>query len=335
MSNPPLARNYRLNGFNLQVLCSEVLAEVLDDRFRLLPSSGPRHGETIFFDFRAIHHGEGHFVERPLQQGRAFYELASGQASYFPSTDQLYLSYEDGLRALGKLSESCASFSIVESEPANLFMASHLMLTILLVEFFKRHRLYCMHAAGFSKDGKAILIPGTSGAGKSTLAISLLRSGFGYLSDDMVFLGRRSSELRVLGFPEDVDVSDQTIRFFPELDFLGRIAKPVGSPKRHVRPDEIYHAPIVGDARPGAIVFPRISASEKSSLRSINADEALFELVSNVLLTEKTSSQNHLNMLTELARQTPCYRLEAGRDFDRIPTLLSELLRGVQEVMHA
>ena len=86
------------------------------------------------------------------------------------------------------------------------------MLTILLVEMLKRRGCYSMHAAGFSKDGKVILIPGTSGAGKSTLAITLLRGGFGYLSDDMVFLRRSSDGLRVLGFPEDVDVSDQTIR---------------------------------------------------------------------------------------------------------------------------
>ena len=98
-----------------------------------------------------------------------------------------------------------------------------------------------MHAAGFSKDGKVILIPGTSGAGKSTLAITLLRGGFGYLSDDMVFLQRRSDGLGVLSFPEDVDVSDQTINFFPELEFLralsqvGRVGENPGPSGRGLR----------------------------------------------------------------------------------------------------
>jgi hypothetical protein len=217
----------------------------------------------------------------------------------------------------------------------NLFMASHLLFTILLVEMLKRRGCYSIHAAGFSHDGKAILIPGTSGAGKSTLAITLLRGGFGYLSDDMVFLQRHSGRLQVLGFPEDVDVSDQTINFFPELDFLSRSPKVGGWPKKRVRADEIYGAELVREARPGAIVFPRISVDGRSALRPIGADEALLELVSNVLLTEAGSCQRHLNILSELAKQTPCYRLETGRDFDRIPFLLSELLSGSREEIHA
>jgi hypothetical protein len=198
----------------------------------------------------------------------------------------------------------------------------------------KRRGCYSMHAAGFTKDGNAILIPGTSGAGKSTLAITLLRSGFGYLSDDMVFLRRGSDGLKVLGFPEDVDVSYQTISFFPELDFLGQSPKAVGWPKRQVRADEVYGAELVREARPGAIVIPQISGKGRSAVRPIEADEALFEMVSNVLLTEGRSCQSHLDILTELVRQTPCYRLATGRDFDRIPILLRELLNGSREEIH-
>jgi hypothetical protein len=209
------------------------------------------------------------------------------------------------------------------------------MFTILLVEILKRRSCYSMHAAGFSKDGKAILIPGTSGAGKSTLAITLLRSGFDYLSDDMVFLQRRSDGLGILSFPEDVDVSDQTIRFFPELDFLRSSPKSVAWAKRQVRADEVYGVEMVREARPGAIVLPKISAKERSVVRPIDADEALLEMVSNILLTEARSCQSHLDILTELVRQTPCYRLETGRDFDCIPILFRELLNGSREEVHA
>jgi hypothetical protein len=327
-------RNYRFHGLNLRVSCSAAIAKSLDSRFRLLPSDEV-HGQTIFFDFQSVAGGKQHTIRRPLEQGRVFYELGSGEACYFQASDQLYLSFRDGVRALSRLSQSCACFSIIESDPVNLFMASHLMLTILLVEMLKRRGCYSLHAAGFSQDGRAILIPGTSGAGKSTLAITLLRSGFGYLSDDMVFLRRNSGELHVLGFPEDVDVSDQTIDFFPELDFLKRSPKAAGWPKRQVRADEVYGVDRVCEALPGAIVFPQISANGRSALGPIGADEALLELVSNVLLTEGRSCQSHLNILTELARHTPCYRLETGRDFDRIPVLMRELLSGSREEIHA
>jgi hypothetical protein len=59
------------------------------------------------------------------------------------------------------------------------------------------------------------------------------------------------------------------------------------------------------------------------------------ELVSNVLLTDAPSCQKHLNILTALSKQTPCYRLETGRDFDHIPALLSELLTASPEAIHA
>jgi hypothetical protein len=325
VSNLRQTRSYSISGLNLRVLCSEALGRILDSRFHLL-ASGNSNRETISIDFQSVSGGKQHCIERPLGQGRAFYQLASGEALYFAATDRLYLSYGDGVRALVNLGQSRASFSVVESDPVNVFLASHLFLTISLVELLKRHGLFSMHAAGFSKHHRAILIPGTSGAGKSTLAITLLRGGFGYLSDDMVFLQRRSGELQVLGFPEDVDVSDQTINFFSELAFLGHSPKAAGSPKRQVRPDEVYGVELVNHVVPGAIVFPRISPSRKSSLRSIGADEALLELVSNVLLTDAPSCQKHLNILTELAKQTACYRLETGRDFDHIPALLSELL---------
>jgi hypothetical protein len=327
-------RNYRFHGLNLRISCSDAIAESLDSRFRLLPSD-EGHGEIISLDFQTVLEQNQHRIKKPLDRGRVFYELGSGEACYFAASDRLYLSFRDGVRALSNLGQNFACFSIVESDPVNLFMASHLLFTILLVEMLKRRGCYSIHAAGFSHDGKAILIPGTSGAGKSTLAITLLRGGFGYLSDDMVFLQRHSGGLQVLGFPEDVDVSDQTINFFPELDFLSRSSKVGGWPKKQVRADVVYGAEPVREARPGAIVFPRISVDGRSALRPIGADEALLELVPNVLLTEAGSCQRHLNILTELAKQAPCYRLETGRDFDRIPFLLRELLSGSREEIHA
>jgi hypothetical protein len=327
-------RTYRFLGLGLTVRCSAAVARCLDDRFRLLPARGEQRG-TISFEFGSVTDSSRHWVKRPEGQGRPFYELPSGEALYFAASDELYLRFGDGVRVLCSPSLGRASFSTVESDPASLFVASHLMLTILLVEILKRRGCYGVHAAGFSKDGRAVLIPGTSGAGKSTLAITLLRSGFGYLSDDMVFLQRRTEGLAVLGFPEDVDVSDQTIGFFPELDFLRSSPKWVAWAKRQVRADQVYGVELIQEARPGAIVMPKVSGKERSVLRPIDADEALLEMVSNVLLTEPRSCQSHLDVLTQLVRQTPCYRLETGRDFDRIPILFAELLTGSREEIHA
>jgi hypothetical protein len=333
MSQAQQLRTYRFHGLELRVRCSAAMAVFLDGRFRVLPSEGDQRG-TISLDFWAVPDPSQHCIEKPLGQGQIFYEFPRGEACHFAMGDQIYLRYLDGVRVLSRPGLGSASFSLVESD-ANLFMASHLMLTILLVEFFKRRGWYNLHAAGFSKNGKAILLPGGSGAGKSTLAITLARSGFDYLSDDMVYLRRYSDELKVLGFPEDIDVSDQTIDLFPELAFLRNAPKPVVWAKTPVRLEEVYEVEMVREAEPRAVVFPKISDKERSVVRPIDADEAFREIIANLLLTETRSCQGHLDILTELVRQTPCYRLDTGRDFDRIPLLLGDLLSGSREEIHA
>jgi hypothetical protein len=333
VSQPLQTRSYDFHGLNIKVSCPASVAEALDGRFRLLASAGAK-GETISFDFESVTDASQHRLQKPQGRGLAFYQLALGEALYFRAADQLYLGFGDGVRVICEPGLGCASFSVVEREPVNLFMASHLLFTILLVEIIKRRGWYSVHAAAFSMGGKAILLPGTSGSGKSTLALTLLRNGFGYLSDDMVFLRQRADGPAVLGLPEDVDVSDQTIHFFPELDFLRRASKTRGWTKKQVRADEVYGVEPVEEAKPGAIVFPQIAHRETSALRRIDSDEALRELVSNVLLTEGRSCQRHLDILTELVTQTPCYRLETGHDFDCIPVLLAELLGGSREQVH-
>jgi len=282
--------------------------------------------ETVFLDFEPASHQNAHCLQKPHGRARLFYELPCGEASYFEDQDQLYLCCGDGVRAICHPGAGSVVLSVLESETKNLWLASHLLLTLSLIEIFKRREWYSLHAAAFGVKDQGILIPGTSGAGKSTLAITLLRAELDYLSDDMVFLTRRDNGLRILAFPEELDVCDDTLNFFPELSFLLRSPKVPGWPKRQVHPEEVFGVRTCQEASPAAIVVPRITSSGKSVVRPIDADEALLEIVSNVLLTDARSSRAHLRMLTELVLSTPCYRLETGRDFDRLPGLFRELL---------
>ncbi|MFZ0785883.1 MAG: hypothetical protein WA369_04210 [Candidatus Acidiferrales bacterium] len=327
-------RGYYVPGAKLEFLCSSAMAVYLEGRFRMFPADG-ESADTIHFDFQAVMDPCEHVVERPQGDGKPFYEMPNGEACYFREIDEAYLSFGDGLRALCKFRSGRVLLSLVESEPRNLFVASHLALTILLVEILKRRGWYSLHAAGFSENGRAILIPGTSGVGKSTLSVALLRAKFDYLTDDMVFLRQSSDGVVARGLIEDVDVSDQTIRFFPELDFLLQASKISGFPKKQVHVEEVYGTRIVAEAYPRAIVLPRISGKETSVITQIGSDEALLEIVPNVLLTEARACQGHLSVLAELVKQTACYRLDTGKDFDRIPALLRGLLSCDHEAIYA
>ena len=86
-----------------------------------------------------------------------------------------------------------------------------------LSELLKRNGLYTVHATALEYQGRGVLIPGYSGQGKTTSFLSLLRSGFRYLSDDYPLLRDRGTHMELLAFPMKIDVTDRTIEFFPEL----------------------------------------------------------------------------------------------------------------------
>jgi hypothetical protein len=292
----------------------------------MLPSNG-ECAETLFFDFESVSNSKVHRIGKPSGRGKPFYQLEGGEASYFEAEDLLYLCYGERVRALCNPDSGVAYFSVLEPEIENLWLATHLLFTICLVEILKRRGLYSLHAGGFSENGKCLLIPGTSGAGKSTLTVASLRANFDYMSDDMVFLIGQPQGFRVLAFPEEVDVSEQTAAFFPELSFLMSAPKRCGWRKRQIHPIQVYGAKVAPEARPAAVVIPRIAESETSVVTRMDPDEALLEMVPNVLLTETNSCRAHLDTLRGLVASTPCYRLETGRDFDQLSIRFREMLQ--------
>ncbi len=325
MINCRTTYTYGFHNLNLRVLSSAAIATCLDSRFRIFPSN-KESAETIFLDFESVSTTKSHRFGKPPGRAKTFYHLESGEASYFEAEDQIYLCCEDRVRVLCNPGLGNAWFSVLDPEIDNLWLASHLLLTICLMEILKRRGFYSLHAGGFSANGKCLLIPGTSGAGKSTLTVASLRANFDYMSDDMVFLVDRPDGFRVLAFPEAVDISDQTARFFPELSFLLSVPKRPGWRKRQIHPTQVYAAKVAPEARPGAIVIPRIANAETSVVSKMDPDDAFLELAPNVLLTEASSCRAHLAALSQLVTSTPCYRLETGRDFDRLSIQFRELL---------
>src|SRR5262249_42100296 len=161
-----------------------------------------------------------------------------------------------------------------------------------------------VHAGALARDGRGLLLAGTSGAGKSTLTIALLRGGFDFLGDDLLFLARRDGELRGLALPGDIDGTEQTVGFWPALQaHLPRGPGGDGAPKARFAPEECFGSRCVPECVPRALVFPRISGRDESVLSEIGEAEALLELVPNVLLTEQESSQAHLDALGALVAQ--------------------------------
>jgi hypothetical protein len=309
-------RSYAFHGLTLAVSGQDAVLDAFHARLGSLPPAGGT--PDLRFEIGADGFG------RP-DGARTVYEPPVGEVVYHDADDLLYLEHGPRLRVLADPGDGRVRFAAIadtELEPEELWVLSHPLLSVPMMEMLKRRGLFGVHAAGAALDGKALVLAGTSGSGKSTLSLALARAGLDFLGDDTLFLARRPEGLRVLAFPDEIDLTEQTAGFFPEV-------APRTTPgwrKRQLRAEEAFGTRIAWECEPAVLVFPRVSGRPRSGLRPVDAGEALFELAPNVLLTQPGASQAHLDALAELARASRCYRLETGTDLGEAAALLRGLL---------
>jgi len=305
------------------------ILEALHTRLRHFPTDD-RPEAALRFTFDQVADGASHVVRRPLGVLRPVYDPPVGEVVYAAVADQLYIRYGDAARVLCDARQGRVQVSYTEATQDNLWLLTCPLFTIPLMELLKRRQRYSLHAAGVCMDGMGILMPGTSGAGKTTLTLAMLRAGWDLLSDDMLFLAHEPVHepdgIEVLAFPDAIDVTDATTRFFPELQDWVRPPKGHGWVKHQLRFETVYGPRFVWTCKPSVLVFPAVAEAVTSQLTPITHDTALLELVPNVLLTEAVSSQQHLDRLAALVRTCRCYRMAVGRDFDDMPALLRRLI---------
>jgi hypothetical protein len=314
--------SYTLCGIELAVRTTDdVVAGLLGSRLRFVRSSSGEPA-AIVFDIRGAQDDD--HATPPLGRGRPVYDAPGGHLLYFEASDQLFIDYLGAVRVLCNPATGLIQM-VVRQEPLGCVLAAHPFFTIPLLEVMKRRGHYPVHAACVALKEYGLLLVGASGAGKSTLALAMIRAGCDFLGDDMVFLHRRADGIGAWGFPEEVDVSDQTAAMFPELRHLAGRATLPGRDKHAVDVEEAFGVTPVPACRPHAVVVPTISGG-RSVLRSMSASSALRELAPNILLTDPVASQAHLDMLAELVREVPCFSFATGTDLDEAAACLLEVL---------
>jgi hypothetical protein len=278
------------------------------------------------FGFLGAESVTDHHVGRPPRSARSIYQFQRGEVAYLSDSDQLYVDFDGRARVMSNLGRGEVRLSFLREDPYSLWLAAHPLFTVPLVELLKRRGLYGLHAAGVCMSGKGLLLTGPCGSGKTTLALALLRAGFDFLGDNTLFLTAGPEGLRVLAFPDEADVTDETLCLFPELQERVAASESPQRAKRRVQAEVFYRSTIAWSCTPAAIIFPHVARTATSVLTSIGPDEALLQLLPNILQTDVRSTQAHLDMLAMLASLGRCYRLDAGRDFEALPRLLGSLL---------
>lgn len=196
-----------------------------------------------------------------------------------------------------------------------------------LTELLKRNGLYAVHATALEYQGRGVLIPGYSGQGKTTSFLSLLRSGFRYLSDDYPLLRDRGAHMELLAFPMKIDVTDRTIEFFPELRSAAPWILQQGVYKKNFQAEDLYADSIGSSCTPAMILFPHVVDMPHSCLEPLAKSRALEAILPQGLLVyDQAVARREFQVLSRLVQQVDCYRLHFGRDILELPKLIAPLL---------
>jgi hypothetical protein len=325
MENFQQTKYYSFHGIGITVAADSKVSAAVHARLRHFEANSIT-SQDLQFQFYSAPDKDHHLVKIPEGDSRAVYDPPLGKVLYFDDKNHFYIDYDDQVRVLCDPERGNTRVSILQSAADKLWLIAHPMFTLPFIELLRHRGLYNVHSAGLCYDGKGLLFPGTSGAGKSTLTLTMLRAGFGFLGDDMLFLTTGNEGLRILAFPDEIDATDDTMRFFPELENLILLPKVAGCDKHQIRAEDVYEAEFVRECKPAVLIFPKIINAEKSLLKPMDQDKAFSELVPNILLTEALCSQAHLDMLAELVNASACYRLETGHDLYAVPKLLKEVI---------
>ncbi|MFN2529819.1 MAG: hypothetical protein ABR555_00830, partial [Pyrinomonadaceae bacterium] len=190
----------------------------------------------------------------------------------------------------------------------------------------RRCGLFELHSAGVvtPDNNSAVLIAGGSGSGKSTLTLQLAKTGWGYLSDDLLLLDRAAGEVEVCGFR----------RFFAVNQSVSTFAAAEGSStseeqyKTKINPDEHFPTGHVVRHLPRTLLFSTVTGEQRSRLSPLTQAETMGRLIrlSPWATYDKGTAKENLMTLAQLARQSGAFDLFAGADL-LDSTYASNLLR--------
>ena len=312
--------NYDVHGAGLEVRANSAAPPAeMDLRLRGFPGGAGEPALRLEFL-------EGRELSPPAAVGRPVYDTPYGEVLYFDETDTLWGDLH-GVRVRCDASAGVARLQCEDFHGRALYLATHPLATISLMELLERRGRYALHAACLADGGRGVLVAGPTGSGKSTLTLALLRAGLEFVSDDLVFLVPGEPAVAALGFADAVGVTEDAATRFGELRRWAGAERRPGFPKHLVRIEEAFGVTPVASCVPRALVFPEVVRDRRGEVIELPPAEAWLRLVPDVLVTHAASTQAHLRAISALVGQVACYRVLSGTDLAHTAELVRELLR--------
>ena len=225
---------------------------------------------------------------------------------------------------------------IAHSTLENSIFFESIFFPFFIWEMLSLNHLYLIHAAALkSPSGQGMLFAANGRQGKTTITLSLLRNGYSFLSDDMVFLNQQN---KVLPYPRDFHIDPILGKSFKELSFLSDLpAHFILNPKRKVGRKKIFdlykekEIQLLNEIdRVDFLLFPSLCPISQSRLEILGKAQALAQLIptSVLILFAEENTQEHMETLKHLVEGAICFRFLLGKDFfhhpENIPVFLEK-----------
>lgn len=180
---------------------------------------------------------------------------------------------------------------------------------------------HCIHAACVAKGDRAFVLPANSGCGKSSFTCWLVANGFDYISDELTIL-LASGKVSAISRP--IQIKSHGIAAIKYLindqsrilkgDFVNAIsAEMLGGQCSDLNEWQL-----------SGIIFPQYTKGSEFSYELMKGASAAMQLMGSHVNARNLDSHG-FRFMTEVARQTPAYKLEYG-GFDYLPESFNKII---------
>ena len=255
--------------------------------------------------------------------------------SIFRQGSVLYIAGDDAVAVVSNDEQLVLWISDdIAADRSRLPPILYFVLTFALLGLLQRRAMFAVHGAALGLDeSRGLLLIGESDTGKSTLAMTLVRSGWRYLSDDSIFLCPNGDDpIEAIPFRRDFGFDADAEVLFPELRETSE-SQLTDARKRRVRVDALYPLQYMERCIPRVIVFPTVAPSEASRVSPIRPTDALRRLMTQSSFVDMDAdlARNQMDVLQRTIRQCRCLALVAGADLKGVPEAADALLRPLLE----
>ena len=305
----------------------------LNLRFICLPETLRKPVDKMFILNQIPETDTGIDIRMTLEKGEAFFnampQTVKAIYSNLAPKEEPYIEYnkEGGFSVLLK-GEELSAFAVSQPPFSELLVVSQqpetgkgpLLFNTVLIPSLRELLIIggkaLLHAGCVvTPAGDAVLIIADSGGGKTSTTITLTRQGFKFISDDLITLRLSDRGIVVEGIAKPVNLTQKTIRFFPELEFLSARKERSGDYKIPVDPIQIFQKN--GMAAQGivkTVLIPRIT-KKGPAVTEMELQESLPILMKgHTFAHEAKKNDKSMEILWKLIENSSVLRLHTGHD---------------------